>query len=417
MNDTFTATSQDDLARFVTDNSNADVPRKLLATGGRTATAQVAEQIEAVEISTLKLDKVVDYPARDMTITVEAGIRIDQLVQLLKAENQQLPIDVAQSDQATLGGVLATNTSGTRRFGYGTMRDYVIGITAVDALGRQFHAGGRVVKNVAGYDLCKLMVGSRGTLAIVTQVTLKLRPQLDHTSFLWVTMSLPDIDAALDRLLRSETRPIALDLLNPTTAGQVVADSKLSLPTDEPVLCIGVDGMEHDIAWQIETLKTELADNKPCELHVVSGADSGRLLNSLTSFGAPVDGSPLAFHASLLPSRTVEFVRLATNAGISVQAHAGNGVVRGHLPNSVETANQAVALLAPLRGFVHGILAGTGTVPGSKGDFTVLDCRADWRSSVCRDREQTASTELMKKVKQSLDPRNLFPSSRAVSGS
>ena len=71
---------------------------------------------------------------------------------------------------------MAANTSGPRRFGCGTFRDYVIGLTAVTADGRVFHSGGRVVKNVAGYDLCKLLVGSLGTLAVVTQLTLKLKP-------------------------------------------------------------------------------------------------------------------------------------------------------------------------------------------------------------------------------------------------
>ena len=119
------------------------------------------------------LAQVIDFPARDMTITVQAGITIAVLRETLAREKLRLPIDVPQPDRATLGGILACNTSGPRRFGYGTLRDYVIGITALNDEGREFKAGGRVVKNVAGYDLCKLLVGSLGTLGIITQVTLK----------------------------------------------------------------------------------------------------------------------------------------------------------------------------------------------------------------------------------------------------
>ena len=120
------------------------------------------------------LAQVIDFPARDMTITVQAGITIAEMRKVIHAEKLDLPIDVAQSDRATLGGILATNTSGPRRFGYGTLRDYVIGISALNDKGLEFKAGGRVVKNVAGYDLCKLHVGALGTLGIISQVTLKL---------------------------------------------------------------------------------------------------------------------------------------------------------------------------------------------------------------------------------------------------
>src|SRR5262245_38483222 len=122
------------------------------------------------------LDRVIDYPARDMTITLEAGITLARLQALLAKEGQRLPVDVPRPEQATLGGALATNTSGPRRFGFGTWRDYVIGITTINDQGQETKAGGRVVKNVAGYDLCKLHIGALGTLGIISQVTLKLRP-------------------------------------------------------------------------------------------------------------------------------------------------------------------------------------------------------------------------------------------------
>src|SRR5262249_22812669 len=124
-----------------------------------------------------RFDAVIDYPARDMTVTVQAGLTVAKLQALLAAENQRLPIDVPHAEQATLGGALAANVSGPRRYGFGTLRDYVIGISVVNDEGQEVKAGGRVVKNVAGYDLCKLYVGSLGTLGIITQVTLKLRPQ------------------------------------------------------------------------------------------------------------------------------------------------------------------------------------------------------------------------------------------------
>ena len=122
------------------------------------------------------LNRIVDYPARDMTVTVQAGVSVAELRRVLAAENQRLPVDVPHADRATLGGALAANVSGPRRYGFGTLRDYVLGITTVNDEGQEVKAGGRVVKNVAGYDLCKLHVGALGTLGAIVQVTLKVRP-------------------------------------------------------------------------------------------------------------------------------------------------------------------------------------------------------------------------------------------------
>ncbi|CAK9046533.1 Elongation factor G (EF-G), partial [Durusdinium trenchii] len=169
-------TTAAELSRLL--NENATNGRRPVAPfGGRTCLqfgGCLASNV--TPISTTELQRVIDYPARDMTITVESGMRLDNLADILKAEGQRLALDIPQRHRATLGGAIATNASGPGRVGLGTWRDYVIGISAVDGQGRLFSAGGRVVKNVAGYDLCKLLVGSLGTLAVITQVTLKLRP-------------------------------------------------------------------------------------------------------------------------------------------------------------------------------------------------------------------------------------------------
>src|SRR3954469_6415224 len=129
-----------------------------------------------VALDLRSLDKVIDFPARDMTITVEAGVTIARLNEITRAEGLHLPIDVPNAESATLGGAIACNVSGPRRYGYGTFRDYVLGITTVNDRGESVSAGGRVVKNVAGYDLMKLHTGALGTLGVIAAVTLKLRP-------------------------------------------------------------------------------------------------------------------------------------------------------------------------------------------------------------------------------------------------
>src|SRR5207244_8591438 len=126
--------------------------------------------------------------------------------QLLATENQRLPIDVPQSDRATLGGTLAANVSGPRRYGFGTLRDYVLGISVVNDEGQEIKAGGRVVKNVAGYDLCKLYIGSLGTLGIITQGTPKLKPLPEERALVTFGCEAENVDQTLEVLYRSRTR-------------------------------------------------------------------------------------------------------------------------------------------------------------------------------------------------------------------
>ena len=152
---------------------------------------------------------IVDYTPRDMTILVEAGVRMADLAATLAAEGQQLPIDVPRAAEATLGGVVATNWTGPRRLGYGTIRDYVIGIHAVDGRGVAFKGGGRVVKNVAGYDFCKLLTGSLGTLGVITQLALKVKPLPEQSAT--VVAACPDLAVAetiLGRLVNLAAPPV-----------------------------------------------------------------------------------------------------------------------------------------------------------------------------------------------------------------
>ena len=210
-----------------------------------------------IGLSLTRLDRVVDYPSGDMTITVEAGITLERLATTLAADGQWLPIDVPQSAAATLGGAIATATSGPRRFGFGTLRDYVIGISAVDGRGVPFKAGGRVVKNVAGYDFCKLLTGSLGTLGVITQVTLKLKPLCQRSAFLVCDLdNFSDAGRLLAALVNSATTPSAVELL----VGPYWHDNAaLGLQTAGSTgrLAVGLEGTSDEVDWMLNRLAEE----------------------------------------------------------------------------------------------------------------------------------------------------------------
>jgi glycolate oxidase FAD binding subunit len=402
----FVPATQSELSRFVAENF-AGAQQALYPVGGRTALNYgYPARAAGITVSTSRLVDIIDYPARDMTVTVEAGLRMDELAAILKNERQQLPIDVPQSNRATLGGIVATNTSGPRRFGYGTLRDYLIGISAVDARGRLFRAGGRVVKNVAGYDLCKLLVGSLGTLAVLTQMTLKLKPLPESTAIVWASFkTLAQIDCTLEQMLTSATRPVALEVLNPQAAKQITAESRQDLPAVRPVLVVSIEGSQRETRWQIEALKQELSSPAPQQIEVVYDKQATQLLEALTEYQAYSD-DPLTFQANLLPSKTLEFIENATQMGASVQAHAGNGIVIGHLPDDVVTVEKAAELLTPLRSFARQ----------HRGNLVIFNCETQWKQHLPVFGEPESSHRLMQRLKSTLDPQNLLNPGRFFNG-
>lgn len=351
------------------------------------------------------LDQVIDYPARDMTITVQAGITVARLQAILAPENQRLPIDVPRADVATLGGILATNSSGPRRYGYGTLRDYVLGISAVNDEGQVIKAGGRVVKNVAGYDLCKLYTGSLGTLGVITQVTLKLRPRAEEQAI--VTLSCPPekLGGVLEQLQRSRTRPVCIDVLNPA-AVEWLKIHGLCVQRGGWLVIVGYEGNAEAVQWQVQELMREMAKAEALQAHV--GESGLPWWNGLTQFLSLTkeERDTLTFRANLLPSATAAFCREvdALPAGAQLQAHAGNGIVIGHLgPINQE---QAVAMLGEVR--EH---AGRHS-----GRVVILRCPSAWKDNVNVWGPSGGDAGLMRAVKDKLDPRRIFNPGRFVDG-
>jgi len=167
-----------------------------------------------VTISTSRMTRVLQYEPRDLTISVEAGLPWHQFDTLLAAHGQMVPLDPAFWDDATVGGVVAANISGPRRRLYGSARDVVIGMTFATLEGKLVQTGGMVVKNVAGLDMAKLMIGSFGTLAAIAVVNFKLHPRPAATrTFVQEFVRATETIAARDKILKSPLPPAAIDIM------------------------------------------------------------------------------------------------------------------------------------------------------------------------------------------------------------
>jgi glycolate oxidase FAD binding subunit len=171
-------------------------------------------------VDTRRLDKVIEHAAGDLVVTAQAGVRLDDLADVLASADQRLALDPPIS--GTIGGLIATGAAGPLRFRYGSPRDLLIGITIVRADGAIAKSGGKVVKNVAGYDLGKLFAGSYGTLGLITQATFRLHPKPETST--WITIETPDPHQAAEvvqTMADSPLAPSAIELNWPSAADSI----------------------------------------------------------------------------------------------------------------------------------------------------------------------------------------------------
>ena len=181
--------------------------------GSKLSWGGLAKGVDVV-VSTERINQLIEHAVGDLTVTVEAGMKFSDLQALLAKSRQFLALDPTAPESATIGGIVATGDTGSLRQRYGSVRDQLLGITFVRADGEIAKAGGRVVKNVAGYDLMKLLTGSYGTLGFISQLTFRLYPLAEASGTVVLTGKAEAISQAADILRGSALTPVQADLLS-----------------------------------------------------------------------------------------------------------------------------------------------------------------------------------------------------------
>jgi glycolate oxidase FAD binding subunit len=206
-------TTASELAELVTIAHHQRSPLLVAGNSSKLDWGGVVTEAKTI-VSTQKLDRLIAHAVGDLTVTVEAGMRFDRLQQILATAGQFLPLDPAYPLQATIGGIIATADTGSLRHRYGGVRDLLLGINFVRADGKIAKAGGRVVKNVAGYDMMKLFTGSYGTLGILTEVTLRVYPLPPNSGTVTISGAVEQLVEVAKILLASTLTPITIDVLS-----------------------------------------------------------------------------------------------------------------------------------------------------------------------------------------------------------
>ena len=207
-----------------------------------------------------RLTNIIEHEPADLVATVEAGITLSELNRVLGDSGQWLPLDPPDDGRATLGGIAATGLGGAQSFGYARPRSYVLGMRVALADGRAIKAGGRVVKNVAGYDMCKLLVGSYGTLGVITELILKLRPRPEREATVVArAVDFSSLLSAARKVITSPLLPVAVELLSPRFA------SAIGVPGEESnfALLVRFAGTEGAVRHQAEQTRRLLKESLP----------------------------------------------------------------------------------------------------------------------------------------------------------
>ncbi|PWB47307.1 MAG: hypothetical protein C3F12_04855 [Candidatus Methylomirabilota bacterium] len=284
-----------------------------------------------------RLNRIIDHEPGDLTATFQAGILLCEAQASLSRSGQFLPLDPAGCERATIGGILATNSSGSWRHRYGAARDLVIGIRIVHADGTITKGGAKVVKNVSGYDMNKLYVGSLGTLGIILEATVKLYPlpAVEHT---WIAL-FPTGDAAacaLTQLLHSTVVCTRIELLSSVAAQPLGRQISCDVPVGAVMVAVSVGSVPEAVDAQITAIQALCDQAGASTGFLVEGHAHVALWQMVRDFPSANGNGPnwVILKASVLPTDVIETIRYAEttayNLGLesAAIAEAGCGIVR-----------------------------------------------------------------------------------------
>jgi glycolate oxidase FAD binding subunit len=351
-------------------------------------------------VSSERLDQVLEHAAGDLVVRAQAGVRLADLRQRLAPAGQWLALDPPEP-RATVGGVVAADASGPRRLRYGTVRDLIIGITVVLADGTVARAGGKVVKNVAGYDLAKLFCGSLGTLGMIAEATFRLHPLPAAAAVVTVQVDTPEqLGQATHRLARSPLEPSAVEL---------VVD-EWGWPGR---LTVVFEGIRPGVEAQAATAAGLLG-----QVGEAAVAGPGQTDAALSQLGArPFEKAELALKAACPPAELPGVLaELVTGRGRwdgSVSAHAATGVLwmasglrEGDLPPDNPPSEHVVRSITEIR----------ERLVARGGSLVVVKAPPELKRAVDAWGPAGDALGLMRRVKERFDPDRRLAPGRFVGG-
>lgn len=374
----------------------------------------IPQKVDVV-LCLVRLNHVLDYEPGDMTSTVQAGMVLSEYQARLKSQGQFLALDAPDETRATIGGILAANVSGPRRIRYGAARDLLIGVRVAHADGTVTKGGAKVVKNVTGYDMNKLYVGSLGTLGVIVEATFRLYPipPAEHT---WVAPfpTAGKAHEAIAKILDSPLVPSAVELLNQSAAVEVGRRSSVVPGSGGCLLAVAVASIPEAVKAQLEQARKLGKNAGGGDGQMLDGEAHEKFWAAVRNFDGGQNGG-MVLKASVLLDKVADALtqgeRLAEKHGLSVAivSEAGTGIVRyylrgdGVVPDRFKRLAEAVV---PLRAFATD----------ARGSLVVLHAPPEVKPSVDVWGPVGEVFPLMRGLKERFDPGRILNPGRFVGG-
>jgi glycolate oxidase FAD binding subunit len=370
-------------------------------------------------LSTARLNRVVDCDTDNLTLSVESGISLNDVQKRLAGEGRGyfLPLDPPFSERATLGGIVATNSSGPRRFLYGTSRDLITGIKAVFPNGDIVVSGGKTVKNVSGYDLCKLLIGCFGTLGIITEITFKLLPLPESEATLLVPFqSLEGADHFAQEITHSQLLPASVEIMNGRAAGRIEGHESVS-SNGNYLVAIGLEGVAESIDRQISEMIEKGRKQGSLEAMTLDSEKHRKFWMTLRNLPERLMKEYRSFillKSNFLISRSGEMLqnyeKLSQELGVdcAMTCHSGNGILYTYIVGrNVRTKSESlVKLIGKL----------TAEAVKNEGNLVVEASPVSVKRKVDVWGQPRADQRIMHSIKERIDPAGVLNPGRFVGG-
>lgn len=367
-----------------------------------------------IVLSMLKFDKIIEVDPANLTATVEPGLVIQRLNEAVAAHGLIYPPDPGTVTTATMGGSVSECSGGLRGLKYGVTKDYVMGLEIVMTDGEVIRTGGKTVKNVSGYDLTKLFTGAEGTLGIITEIIVKLIPAPKYRrSMLAVFDDLDKAGKTIADIISHKVIPATLEIMDNVTIRTVENYSKIGLPVEaEAVLVIEVDGsIEEVVVKEFETVKSICTGNGATSMKLAeSDADRDAIFaarRAALPALAQVKPTTVLEDATVPRSRIPEMLKalreiaVKYNLQIGTFGHAGDGNLHPTIltdesnKEEMERVHQAVDEIFKVAISLGGTLSGEHGIGMAKSKYMELQFGS-------------AGVNVMKKIKDALDPDNIL---------
>jgi glycolate oxidase FAD binding subunit len=373
-----------------------------------------------IVLSTNRINRITDSDCENLTLSAQGGITLSEVQKSLAkvGKGYFLPLDPPFTEKATLGGIVATNSSGPRRLLYGTARDMIIGTKAVFPNGDLVVSGGKTVKNVSGYDMCKLLIGSYGTLGIICEITFKLLPLPEREATLLLSfVSLEEADGFARELRGSQLIPSSAEILN-ATAVQKMKYSMSVPPNGKYLVAIGVEGVTESIDRQISQL-SEMgkkygvleAVTLDSEEHQVFWIAIRDFSYGLTESNSNLISLKTTFLISKCGEMIGSYEKIAGEFGIdgAFICHSGSGILYSYLLPGKNFRSKIESLVELIRKLTSEAVKNGGNLVVESSPFSIKKKVDVWGQS-------RGDYLVVRRLKEQIDPGGVLNIGRFVGG-